>query len=93
MLVGGKSLPAILRLAGAAFGLVALALSNGAKAETLDEALIRAYLENPRLLSGRAELRAADELVPQALAGYRPTVSVDSSLSSVTGQTSLVRYR
>lgn len=49
-------------------------------AETLKEALALAYDNNPRLLSSRAELRATDEFVPQALSGWRPTVTVDGQV-------------
>lgn len=64
-------------------------------AETLKEALALAYDNNPRLLSSRAELRATDEFVPQALSGWRPTVTVDGQVgrewedSSVAGSDDL----
>jgi outer membrane protein len=48
-----------------------------ASAETLKEALAKAYLSNPTLLSARAELRATDEGVPEAISGWRPTLSFD----------------
>lgn len=44
-------------------------------AETLAEALAAAYNSNPTLAAQRASLRATDEKVPQALAGWRPTVT------------------
>ena len=64
-----------------------------ASAETLESALAYAYRNNPRLNAQRAQLRAIDENVPQALAGYRPKVSVTAgagmqSLSSVTKEIS-----
>jgi outer membrane protein len=43
-------------------------------AETLEQAMSAAYESNPQLQSQRATLRSADEGVPQALAGWRPTV-------------------
>lgn len=46
-----------------------------ASAETLKEALAKAYLSNPTLLSARAKLRATDEGVPKAISGWRPTLS------------------
>jgi TolC family type I secretion outer membrane protein len=52
----------------------AMALVRPAAGETLTEALTQTYLGNPRLDAQRARLRAADERVPQALAGWRPTV-------------------
>jgi outer membrane protein len=54
----------------------ALVLSAaGARADTLNEALIKAYQSNPQLNADRARQRAADENVPQAMAGYRPQVA------------------
>ena len=52
--------------------LLVLASPGPAAAETLADALRDAYLGNPRLDAERARLRATDELVPQALAGWRP---------------------
>jgi outer membrane protein len=57
---------------------------SGAQAETLYGALARAYTGNPTLNVQRATLRAADEGVPQALAGYRPTVT---GIASATAET------
>jgi outer membrane protein len=50
-----------------------------ADAQTLSEAMAQSYASNPALLAARANLRAVDENVPQALAGWRPTVSVSAS--------------
>ncbi len=54
----------------------------GARAETLHGALRSAYRNNPQLDAERANLRATDETVPQALSNYRPSVnfSADSSV-------------
>ena len=52
-----------------------LAASHPAGAETLELALAQAYRNNPTLNAQRAALRAIDEGVPQALAGYRPRVN------------------
>ena len=52
----------------------------GAGAETLEEALALAYRNNPTLLAQRAALRATDEQVPQALAGWRPSVTATGEL-------------
>lgn len=51
------------------------ALSSGAYAVTLQEALILAYQTNPSLEISRASLRSQDETVVQAGAGKRPSVS------------------
>lgn len=51
-------------------------VANGASAESLEEALIKAYQSNPTLEAGRASLRATDEQVSQALSNWRPNVSL-----------------
>lgn len=51
-------------------------------AQAIEDALAKAYLYNPTLLSARAGLRAADEAVPQALSNWRPTVEVTSSIGA-----------
>lgn len=48
--------------------------------QTLDEALARAYSNNPELRAQRAALRATDEQVPQALSGWRPDISGTASV-------------
>jgi outer membrane protein len=54
-----------------------LRIAHG-EAETLESALAQAYRNNPTLNAQRAALRATDEGVPQALAGYRPRVNGSS---------------
>jgi len=56
-----------------------------AHAETLPEALAKAYQTNPQLNAERARQRATDENVPQALAGYRPQIvaSLTAGLQAV----------
>src|SRR5262245_20599312 len=51
-------------------------------ADTLDGALVLAYQNNPTLNAQRASVRATDEGVPQALAGYRPRVAFNGSVGS-----------
>ncbi len=51
-----------------------------AAAQTLTQALAETYNTNPQLLAQRALLRATDESVPQALAGWRPTVNFTGQL-------------
>ncbi len=55
---------------------------SGARAQprTLQDALSAAYSTNPTLQTARAQLRATDEGVPQALAGWRPTIVVSSGV-------------
>jgi outer membrane protein len=54
-------------------------------AETLSEALVKAYQSSPALNADRARQRGADENVPQALAGYRPQIvaSLGAGLQAV----------
>jgi outer membrane protein/adhesin transport system outer membrane protein len=58
----------------------ACGLGTPVAAETLEEALAATYTSNPTLQAARAELRATDELVPQALSGWRPTASINGEL-------------
>ncbi|HEV2678106.1 MAG TPA: TolC family outer membrane protein [Aliidongia sp.] len=63
---------------------IALSLAAGlwsrpAAAQSLQDALVQAYQSNPQLLAERANLRATDENVPQALANWRPTVQLSAS--------------
>ena len=62
-------------LASCAVCACVVAAGHGAAAETLVDALVDAYNNNPQILSERANLRATDEGVPQALSGWRPTVT------------------
>ena len=50
-----------------------------ALADTIEAAMVRAYQNNPQLNSQRAQVRATDENVPQALSGYRPKVAITAS--------------
>ncbi len=58
----------------------AASVPGAAQAAGLHEALATAYATNPTLEAARAQLRATDEGVPQALSEWRPTV-----LGSVQG--------
>jgi outer membrane protein len=53
-----------------------------ASADTIEGALVQAYQNNPTLNAQRASVRATDEGVPQALAGYRPRVNVNGSIGT-----------
>ena len=70
--------------------LVALACagiaSTTACAETLTEALTKAYQTNPQLNAERARQRGTDENLPQALSGYRPQI-----LATLSGGLQAVR--
>jgi outer membrane protein/adhesin transport system outer membrane protein len=71
------------RLAALLGGWVAvLAAGTPASAQTLEQALANAYAANPTLEAQRAQLRATDELVPQALSGYRPSLEATGSVGT-----------
>ncbi|HEV2549757.1 MAG TPA: TolC family outer membrane protein [Stellaceae bacterium] len=57
-------------------------VSYGGHAETLTDSLVDAYNNNPQILAERANLRATDETVPQALSGWRPTVTFTGSIGA-----------
>src|SRR6476659_2030883 len=71
---------------GLAVGTIACAglppMFLSAHADTLDGALVLAYQNNPTLNSQRASVRATDEVVPQALSGYRPRVTFNGTVGS-----------
>lgn len=71
---------ALAMLAGVIAAAAFLTAPGTASAETLTDALVETYRTNPTLEAQRAALRATDEAVPQALSGWRPTVSVNSSI-------------
>ncbi len=60
-------------------GTLLVAVGAPADAVTLEEALIAAYATSPVLRAGRAELRAIDENVAQAHAGWRPSITAQGS--------------
>jgi TolC family type I secretion outer membrane protein len=74
------------RVLSLAAGLVATSLSGGLLGalaagqalaqDTIAAAMASAYLGNPVLQGERARQRATDEQVPQALSGWRPSVTV-----------------
>lgn len=70
----------------------ALGLAGPAASETLFDALATAYATNPDLEAERAQLRATDEGVPQALSGYRPTITGTGQIgkSRVHNQTGII---
>jgi outer membrane protein TolC len=84
--------PNVLRLLSLALGTTALtgllALAP-ASAETLTDALAAAYQTNPVLQAQRAQLRATDEQVPQALSGWRPSAQAQGSYGYTETETEL----
>lgn len=80
-------------MVGLALGLSAAAVASGgltaaqAQPRTLNDALAQTYATNPALLAARAQLRAVDENVPQALSGWRPQVQITANVGFVDGNT------
>lgn len=73
-------------------GTAAAMIAGPAAADTLREALVRAYNTNPNLSADRADLRATDENVPIAKAQGRPNANViaDYNENVYTSQNSLL---
>lgn len=67
------------------FAVVCGTLMNSARAEqeSLEQAWVSAYQNNPSLEAERAKLRATDEQVAQALSHWRPTVSANASATRI----------
>jgi outer membrane protein len=76
----------------AALVAVGLGSVSFAHAETLEDALVAAYTANPALMAQRAQLRATDELVPQALANWRPTVRLSGDAGENSAATNANDY-
>ncbi len=64
-------------LIGVAF--IGLMASSVAQAETLAQAMVSAYRGNSTLNAERARQRGTDEQVPQALSGWRPTITAQAT--------------
>lgn len=60
--------------------LMSAAAVNPAHAQSLTDTLVATYVNNPQLRAARAELRAVDERVTQAKAGYRPNIDATTSV-------------
>ncbi len=72
-----------------AIAVFAMANTSSVLAETLAQAMSSAYHNNSTLESERAALRATDESVPQALAGWRPTITANESVTHTWTDTSI----
>lgn len=64
-----------------------IAPMGAAWAESLNDALAAAYSTNPTIFAARAGQRAIDERVPQALSGWRPTVTLNGQLENAWSDT------
>jgi outer membrane protein len=60
---------------GCAFLTIHAASAQTVGVESLTQALQSAYINNPTLNAQRAALRSTDEGVPQALSGFRPSIT------------------
>src|SRR5271163_1135389 len=60
-------------------GLAAIGAGAG-NAETINGALVKAYLTNPDINTQRAAVRVADENVPKANAGYLPNIQATGTI-------------
>ncbi len=63
-----------------AVGVLAVSAPAMAQPRTLQDALMAAYSNNPTLQGARAQLRATDEGVSQALSGWRPQVVLSGAV-------------
>ena len=61
--------------------------AGAGRAETISSALIEAYLANTDINTPRAAVRAADEGVPEANAGYLPTITAQGNVGIERAQT------
>ena len=69
---------------------VALAAGGIARGETLGDAMALAYQSNPTLQAQRATQRALDETYVQAMANYRPQITVQSAVTDEINNASAV---
>jgi outer membrane protein len=71
-----------LRGAPLAAASLTLLIAAGARSETLSDAIALAYQSNPTLQGQRASLRALDETYVQAEAGYRPSATLQATVTT-----------
>lgn len=70
---------------------VGLATASSASAQSLIEALSSAYNSNPDLLAGRAVLRQTDETLAQAVANWRPKVTLSVEYNKIQADSIPIR--
>ena len=68
-------------------------MPGGARSQTLEQALVAAFNNNPTLLAERAKLRAIDENVAQALSNWRPTVEMVGDYAGRATESNLATNR
>jgi outer membrane protein/adhesin transport system outer membrane protein len=77
-----------LRFSSAAIALLATTVAAPAMAQTIDETLSTAYTQGTQLGVARAQQRATDEQVPQALSNWRPTITATGGITRTHTDTS-----
>ena len=65
---------------------VGLGAASGARAQSLVEALSATYNSNPDLLAARAVLRQTDETLAQAVANWRPKISLSLEYNKIEAE-------
>ena len=68
-----------------------LVTASSASAQSLIEALSSAYNSNPDLLAGRAVLRQTDETLAQAVANWRPKVTLSVEYNKIQADSIPIR--
>ncbi len=86
-MMGKRILPRAAWLSGVGLGAFVLGIAPALAAPpaSLTDALVDAYYNNPTLQAQRAALRQADEEVPAALSGWRPTVTFQGQFGRNSG--------
>ncbi len=79
--------PLVVRSVFVGLGLATIIPVQPSHGQSMREALVETYITNPRLDAGRAELRATDELVPQARADWLPTLFLNGQSEVVATDT------
>lgn len=69
--------------------LAAVLTASSAHAQSIEQTLVQAYRNNPDLNAARAGVRVANEGVPAALSGYRPSVSATVTAAGQYSQSSV----
>jgi outer membrane protein len=72
-------------------GLAVTGPTTARAAESIAAALGSSYMGNPTLNAERARQRATDETVPQALSGWRPTVSANGDAGVAWNDSSVTK--
>ncbi|MCB9965331.1 MAG: TolC family outer membrane protein [Rhodospirillales bacterium] len=58
-----------------------MSASTSSRSTTLEEVLSKTYLYNPSLQAARAALKTTEESLPQARAGWKPTITTSAGIS------------